>query len=77
MIEANYDYDLMNVDVLALNRRILHSHMSIDNLKDFIRANDLSKVRQIYLLHLSDDRSNAEDFKRVVQMLTGAEVYVA
>lgn len=77
MIEANYDYGLMDPYLLSLNKRIMYTHMSLDNLKDWIKANDTRTVRQIYLLHLSDDRSNAEDFKRVVQMLTGAEVYVA
>lgn len=78
MIEANYDYNLMDMNgPSALNKRVLHSHMSIDNLKDFFRANDMTKVRQIYLLHLSNDRSNEEDFKRAIEMLTGAEVYVA
>lgn len=78
MVEANYDYNLMDLSgPTTLSKRVMHSHMSIDNLKDFFRANDMTKVRQIYLLHLSNDRSNEEDFKRVIEMLTGAEVYIA
>ncbi len=76
MIEANYDYTDMSPDQLTLNKRVMHSHMSLDTVLDFLRANDLSRLQQIYLLHLSDDRSNEEHFKREVQRLTGAEVYV-
>lgn len=75
MIEANYDYDLMDATQLDINKRVIRSHMSIETLKEFIRVNDMTKVKQIYLLHLSDARSNADAFKETIQMLTGAEVY--
>ena len=51
--------------------------MSIDTLLDLLRSNDMTKVRQIYLLHLSDNNSDAEAFKKMVQQETGAEVYIA
>ncbi len=77
MIEANYDYGLMSTDNIALNKRVMHSHMSLDSLKDWLFKNDLSRVKQIYLLHLSEERSNEAEFLRVAQMLSGVEVYVA
>ncbi len=75
MIEANYDYDRMDAAQTDLNKRVMRSHMSLKALRGFIHENDMTKVKQIYLLHLSDDRSNENEFRRVVQMLTGAEVY--
>ena len=51
--------------------------MSLENFITFLRANDMSTVRQIYLLHLSDGNSDAEAFQRQVQQETGAEVYIA
>ena len=83
MIEANYDEDIMRDNVtnkripLSLAARIAGTHMSIGTLLDLLRANDMTKVRQIYLLHLSDMSSDAEVFKRLVQQETGAEVYIA
>ena len=83
MIEANYDEDIMRDNVtneripLSLAARIAGTHMSIGTLLDLLRANDMTKVRQIYLLHLSDMSSDAERFKKLVQQETGAEVYVA
>ena len=83
MIEANYDEDIMLSNVrdekipFSLAERVAGTHMSIDTLIDLLRANDMTKVRQIYLLHLSDNNSDAEVFKRLVQQETGAEVYIA
>ena len=45
--------------------------------QDFLRANDLSRVKEIHLLHLSDENSNAERFKREIQEISGKPVYVA
>ena len=83
MIEANYDEDIMLDNVrdekipFSLAERVAGTHMSIDTLIDLLRANDMTRVRQIYLLHLSDNNSDAEVFKRLVQQETGAEVYIA
>ena len=83
MIEANYAEDIMIGNVrdervpLSLAARVVHTHMSIENLLDLLRSNDMTQVRQIYLLHLSDNNSDAEAFKRQVQQETGAEVYIA
>lgn len=41
-----------------------------------MKANDLSRLQQIYLLHLSAENSNEAEMKREIQRLTGAEVYV-
>ena len=83
MIEANYAEDIMLGNVrdekvpLSLAERVAGTHMSIYTLLELLRANDMTKVRQIYLLHLSDMSSDAEWFKKLVQQETGAEVYIA
>jgi phosphoribosyl 1,2-cyclic phosphodiesterase len=83
LIEANYSLDVLNENVangsvpVELKKRLLKTHMSLETAKDFLRANDLSKVEAVYLLHLSDENSQAERFKREIQELTGKEVYVA
>lgn len=83
MIECNYSLDILRANVAAglvepaLKNRILQSHFSLEHVKDFLRANDLSKVQEIWLLHLSDGNSDADRFKREIQELTGKPVYVA
>ena len=82
-VECNYSLDILRANVEAgliepaLKSRILKSHFSLENVKEFLKANDLSKVQEIWLLHLSDGNSNAERFKREIQELTGKMVFVA
>ena len=83
MIEANYSLDILKRNVEAgavpkeLKTRILKSHFSLENVKKFLLANDLSKVEAIFLLHLSDNNSDCERFKREVMELTGKPTYIA
>ncbi len=83
MVECNYAADILEANVKrgsvpeVLKKRLLTSHFSLDNVKEFLKANDLSQVREIWLLHLSDGNSDAERFKREIQELTGKPVYVA
>ena len=83
LIEANYRMDLLqkNIDAglipAALRDRTLQSHMSYDTCKDALLANDLSKVNNIVLLHLSDNNSHAEEFRNGIHQATGKRVHIA
>lgn len=80
MAECNYSKAILSknfsdgVISKALYERIYRSHMSLETLKEFLKAMDLKKLKQIYLLHLSDTNSDAVLFKEEIQRLTGAEV---
>lgn len=82
LCEANYSLDIIREKVdggiipKSLGDRIIGSHMSIDHLLEMLKSNDLSRLRKIYLCHLSDSNSNAAEFKRRVQEATGTEVVV-
>ena len=82
MIECNYALDILQKNVAAgtvpaaVKDRVLRSHFSLEHVKGFLRANDLSDVREIWLLHLSDNNSDAERFKREIQEISGRPVYV-
>lgn len=83
MIECNYASDILQANVTSgsvpevLKNRLLTSHFSLDNVKGFLKANDLSKVREIWLLHLSNGNSDAERFRREIMELTGKPTYIA
>lgn len=83
MLECNYSFKILDENIAAgrvpavMKKRLLRSHFSLENAKDFLRANDLSKVQEIWLLHLSDNNSDAELFKREIQELTGKPVLIA
>jgi hypothetical protein len=53
------------------------SHFEIDNLKDFLINSDLSQVKEIVLLHLSDGNSNAKVFQKKISEATFITTYVA
>lgn len=82
MVECNYITDILysNIETgrvpAALKDRLLQSHFSLENVKDFLMANDLSKVQEIYLMHLSNDNSDEERVKREIQGLTGKQVII-
>lgn len=82
MCECNYSEEQLLASVEAgripeaLVSRLRRSHMRLDRFLDLLRANDLSSVRQIYLLHLSNNNSDAEAFREATERLTGCEVYV-
>lgn len=79
--ECNYDKRILmnNIKIGEIEefvaQRIINSHMGIDTLIGILESNDLSRLQQIYLLHLSERNGNAEGFKERIQKLTGAEVY--
>jgi phosphoribosyl 1,2-cyclic phosphodiesterase len=83
MVECNYSKEdleenyINGVVDLSLKNRLYESHMSLENLTEFLTANDLSIVKKIYLIHLSNKNSNADKFKAEIQKLTGKEVIVA
>lgn len=74
MIETNYDVRLVEDD--ALKNRLFKSHMSIDTTINYLTSIDISKVKTVYLLHLSSRHSNEADFKKRVQAATGKPVVV-
>ena len=83
LIECNHAADILQANVesgavpAAMRRRVMRSHMSLSTVKGFLKANDLSQVREIHLIHLSDGNSDAWRFKSEIQAMTGKPVYVA
>lgn len=83
MIECNHSYDILRANVesgalpVEMKNRLVKSHFSMENVKEFLKANDLSMVQEIWLIHLSDGNSNAARFKREIQELTGKMTYIA
>lgn len=83
MVECNYSMDILRTNVEAgtvdtiLKNRLLKSHFSLERVKDFLKANDLSQCRKIVLLHLSDYNSDAARMVKEIQELTGIDTIAA
>jgi len=77
-VGCNYAADILMASSLpsAHKKRVMRSHFSLENVKEFLKANDLSRCREIHLLHLSAGNSDAGRFKREIEQLTGVPVKV-
>ncbi len=82
MIECNYCQSILDANVengrvpVFLKRRVMKSHFSLENVLEFLKANDLSKVQEIWLLHLSDNNSDEQLIRNEVAKLTGKMIYI-
>lgn len=83
MIEANYADDILQKRIdsgdvnPAMRPRLMRSHMELETTKGILRANDLSAVENIILIHLSDGSSDEQRFLSEIRSLTGKVVYAA
>ena len=83
MIECNHSYEIIDKKVAAgtLNKkqaeRLVKSHFSLENLKNWLKLNDLTRLKEIYLLHLSKTNADPVQFKKEIEELTGVPTYIA
>ena len=62
---------------LLYTSRLRESHFELNNVKKFIIANDSKNLKDVILLHLSDQNSDVERFKREMQRVTLARINIA
>lgn len=83
LVECNYIPEILDSNIekgwvpKSMSNRLLRSHFSLDNVKEFLKANDMKTVRKIVLLHLSDGNSDAKRMIREIEELTGVETVAA
>lgn len=83
MIECNYIKETLDQNIedgyipLEHKPRLLRSHMSLENLKEFLKANDLSSCSEILLLHLSSRNSDQARMIKEVEEVAGIRPKVA
>ncbi|MDO4648995.1 MAG: MBL fold metallo-hydrolase [Eubacteriales bacterium] len=82
MMETNYSPEAIENNVIQGRidpnraKRVINSHMSIETALKTLTLMDRSRLKQVYLLHLSNDNGRADEFKRRAQEIAGCEVYV-
>lgn len=83
ILEANYCKDIVDRRIASgagnqfVRDRVIASHMSIQQCKETLQANDLTQVNNIVLIHLSDGNSDQHRFQEEVHQLTNKNVVVA
>lgn len=83
LLECNYSTDILknnrsNGDIhKVLYQRLLTSHFSLENVLEFLKANDLTYMRKIVLCHLSDKNSDENIMVNEIANLTGITPIIA
>lgn len=83
LIEANYsdeilDYNIENsITPASMRPRLLQSHMEIKTTEHILQSSNLDSVNEIVLIHLSNNNSDAEQFKQRIMQKTGKPVIIA
>ena len=82
LIQANYCDEILEENILAgiehpgKRERLLTSHMELKTTQAVLMAQDLSKVENIVLIHLSDRNADEERFVEEVKKVMGKVVSI-
>lgn len=82
MVECNYVKSVIDSNVkndslnLNLRNRIVKNHMSLETLLNALKQADLSNLKKVYVLHLSDANSQEKVILEAIQRQTGAIVEI-
>ncbi|MFA7180192.1 MAG: MBL fold metallo-hydrolase [Bacteroidales bacterium] len=80
-IEANYQKSILDENIASglvpgsLRNRIIKSHFEIENVKAFLGACDLSRCREIHLIHISSTNGAPAGFVDEIRAMTGIPTY--
>lgn len=83
LIETNYCDEILEKNIQAgymdraFKERLMQTHMSLETAKSILKSNDLTAVRNIVLIHLSDGNSDEKRFVSEIEQLTGKVVLAA
>lgn len=83
LVECNYKKELLNKNIDKgiipewLKDRITKSHFELENVKNFLKSSDLSRTKNIVLVHLSSQNSDKTLFKAEIERETGRPVFIA
>lgn len=82
MVECNYVKSVIDSNVknnslnINLRNRIVKSHMSLETLLTALKQANLSNLKKIYVLHLSDTNSEEKGILEAIQRQTGVIVEI-
>ncbi len=83
LIECNYNDDILHQKIAsgAISRKqlghVISGHLSLETCIKLLKANDLTQVRNLILLHLSDANANEREIIERVQQEIGIRTLTA
>ena len=76
LIESNYCAEDLSFD--AENKEhVITGHMEISTALDFVKENDNDDLREVVLMHLSQENADGEKFLRMAKSATNKPVFIA
>lgn len=75
LIECNYSEDILP-QLPAWRARTIKSHMNLETLKEMLKTWELGNIKDITLIHISNDNGEPERFKEEIENFTGIKTYV-
>lgn len=76
LIEANYCSEDLSLD--AENKEhVISGHMEINTALNFVKNNDNDDLREVVLMHLSQENADPEKFLKMAKSATNKPVYIA
>ena len=83
MIECNYIKDVIDKNLalgeinVDLRNRIVKTHFSLENVLEFLKLTDKSRLEEIHLLHMSRGNTDEKRCLSEVQKIAGCIVKIA
>lgn len=83
LLECNYIADILKENIesgrvhKARYTRLLESHFSLENVIEFLKANNLSNTEKIILCHLSDQNSDEAIIQQKITEITYKDTIIA
>lgn len=83
MIECNYMENILlencsrGLIYKGRAERVRRAHLSLPSCISFLKANDITHVNNIVLIHLSNENAKADLFRQIIARETGKNVIVA
>lgn len=83
MIETNFSMEILQRNLeagrlpAAHMARVIRNHLSLERALGLLKANDLSRVERITLLHMSNSNADEASFCDAVRRATGIPTYAA
>jgi len=82
LLECNHSKEIIDRRVLAgeldpiMAKRVVNNHISLESVLELLQRTNFHNLKEIWLLHLSDDNSDAELFKSAVEKAVRPDVLV-
>lgn len=83
LVECNYSESILDENIEeglvhpTMKERLLESHFELNGVVKMIEANDMTRVKNIVLLHLSNRNSDAGVFQETINQVSNVETYIA